>query len=44
MPVHKVPGGYRYGRTGKVYKRRADAVKQGRAIHASKNRKSGRKR
>ena len=32
MPVHKVKGGYRYGKTGKVYKKRSDAVKQGQAI------------
>ena len=39
MPVRKVKGGYRYGRKGKVYKSRAKAVKQGRAIHASQNRR-----
>lgn len=38
MPVHKVKGGYKYGKTGKVYKSRAKAVKQGRAIKASQNR------
>ena len=32
MPVMKVKGGYRWGRTGKVYKKRSDAVAQGRAI------------
>ena len=32
MPVHKVKGGYRYGKTGKVYKSKAKAEKQGRAI------------
>lgn len=31
MPVHKVNGGYRYGKTGKVYKSKAKAEKQGRA-------------
>lgn len=35
MPVHKVKGGYKYGKTGKVYKSKAKAVKQGRAIKAS---------
>ena len=35
MPVEKVEGGYRWGKTGKVYKRRIDAVKQGQAAHAS---------
>ena len=38
MPVRKVKGGYRYGSTGKVYPTRAQAAKQGRAIHASQNR------
>lgn len=44
MPVRKVKGGYRFGKTGKVFKTRAGAVRQGRAIHASKHRRSGRKR
>lgn len=35
MPVHKVPGGYRWGNSGKVYKRKSDAEKQGRAAYAS---------
>ena len=35
MPVEKVEGGYRWGKTGKVYKRRIDAVKQGQAAHAA---------
>lgn len=39
MPVRKVKGGYKYGSTGKVYKSRAKAVKQGRAIKASQNRR-----
>ena len=34
MPVEKVEGGYRWGKTGKVYKRRIDAVKQGQAANA----------
>ena len=34
MPVEKVEGGYRWGKTGKIYKRRIDAVKQGQAAHA----------
>lgn len=38
MPVHKVKGGYKYGKTGKVYKSRAAAARQGRAIQASKAR------
>ncbi len=44
MPVQKVKGGYRYGTSGKVYKRREDAVKQGQAIHASKNKRGKRKK
>lgn len=35
MPVHKVKGGYKWGKTGKVYKSKAKAAKQGRAIRAS---------
>jgi hypothetical protein len=38
MPVKKVKGGYKYGTVGKVYKTKAKAVKQGRAIKASQNR------
>ena len=43
MPVHKVKGGYKYGSTGKVYKSRAKAVKQGRAIKASQARRKKRR-
>ncbi len=39
MPVHKVKGGYRYGTSGKVYKTKAEAEKQGRAIHAAQARR-----
>ena len=39
MPVRKVKGGYRYGKKGKVYKKRSDAEKQGRAIQASQRRR-----
>lgn len=39
MPVRKVKGGYRYGKTGKIYKSRAKAVKQGQAIKASQRRR-----
>lgn len=39
MPVKKVKGGYKYGKTGKVYPTKAQAVKQGRAIHASQKKK-----
>lgn len=43
MPVRKVKGGYRYGRRGKVYPTRAQADRQGRAIHASQSRSKKRK-
>ena len=39
MPVRKVKGGYKYGTTGKVYKTKAKAARQGRAIKASQNRR-----
>ncbi len=35
MPVRKVSGGYRWGSTGKVYRTRAQAERQGRAAYAS---------
>lgn len=35
MPVRKVKGGYRYGTSGKLYKTKAEAEKQGRAIRAA---------
>jgi len=41
MPVKKVKGGYKYGSSGKVYKTRAEAEKQGRAIRASGYKKRG---
>ncbi len=36
MPVIKRKGGYSWGRRGKVFKTRAQAERQGRAIQASK--------
>lgn len=42
MPVRKVTGGYRYGKTGKVYKSKIKAIRQGRAIKASQARKKKR--
>ena len=39
MPVQKCKGGYKWGKTGKVYPTKAQAEKQGRAIEASKSRK-----
>lgn len=46
MPVYKVKGGYRWGKTGKVYRTRAEAERQGRAVRASmsKSKKSKKKR
>lgn len=38
-PVRKVRGGYRWGSRGKVFKTRAAAERQGRAIKASQGRK-----
>lgn len=35
MPVKRVQGGYKYGNTGKVYKSKAKAQKQGLAIRLS---------
>lgn len=40
MPVQKVKGGgFRYGKTGKVYKSKAKAQKQGVAIRLSQMRR-----
>lgn len=44
MPVRKAKGGYRWGKSGKVYKTKEKALKQGRAIQASKNKKKGKKK
>lgn len=44
MPVRKVKGGYRYGRTGKIYKSRRAAERQGAAIKASQKRRGKRRR
>ena len=41
MPVRKVPGGYQWGKTGKVYKTRGWAERQGKAIQASGYSKGG---
>ena len=35
MPVHKTKGGWKFGTTGKVYKTKAGAERQARAIYAS---------
>ena len=47
MPVRKVKGGYRWGKSGKIYKTKKEAEKQGRAIYASgygKKKKRSKKR
>ena len=35
MPIRKVTGGYKWGSSGKVYKTKAGALRQARAIYAS---------
>ena len=35
MPVTKVKGGYRWGKSGKIYKTKKEAERQGKAIYAS---------
>jgi hypothetical protein len=42
MPVRKVRGGYRWGTRGKVYRSKAKAAKQGRAIKAAQARRGKR--
>ena len=44
MPVNKVPGGFRWGSSGKVYKSRAAAARQGAAARAAGYSKSKGKR
>lgn len=35
MPVHRVRGGFQWGSHGRVYRTRAQALRQARAIYAS---------
>ncbi len=35
MPIHKVKGGWKWGKSGKVYKRKKDAIRQMRAIYSN---------
>jgi hypothetical protein len=35
MPVRKVKGGWKWGKSGKVYKTKKEAEKQAKAIYAS---------
>jgi len=44
VPVKKTKGGYRWGKTGKVYPTKIQAQKQGQAIKASQSNAPGRKR
>lgn len=44
MPVHKVSGGYQWGKTGKVYPTAQQAERQGRAIYASGYREKDRRK
>ena len=39
MPAMKVKGGWRWGKTGKVFKTRQEAIQQGIAIRMSKRKK-----
>lgn len=41
MPVVKVTGGYKWGKSGKVYPTKAQAEKQGKAAYASGYKKKG---
>lgn len=43
MPVRKVKGGWKWGKTGKVYKSKAKAERQGRAVRASQQRRRKRR-
>ena len=43
MPVKKVKGGYKWGNAGKVYRRKSDAEKQGKAIEGNKKKKKKRR-
>lgn len=43
MPVHKISSGWQWGRTGKVYKSKAEAGRQAAAIYASGWREKKRK-
>ena len=39
MAAMKVKGGWKWGKTGKVYKTRQEAVRQGRAIKANQRKR-----
>lgn len=44
MPVKKVKNGWKYGKKGKVYRTKAAAAKQGRAIQANKTKRFKKKK
>jgi len=44
MPVRKVKGGYRWGTSGKIYRTRDQAERQGRAIQAATGGRRGGRR
>ena len=44
MPIRKVKGGYKWGKSGKTYKKKKDAKKQARAAYASGYKKKGKKK
>ena len=44
MPVRKVSGGYRWGTSGKTYRTRAAAERQGRAIEMAMKKKKTKRR
>lgn len=44
MPVRRVRGGYRWGTTGKIYRTKGAAQRQGRAIEMAKMKKRKTKR
>lgn len=35
MPIYKVKGGYKWGKSGKVYQTKKQAARQAKAIYAS---------
>lgn len=41
MPVRKVQGGYKWGKSGKTYPTKKQAERQGKAIYASGYKKKG---
>lgn len=44
MPVRRVPGGYQFGTSGKVYQTKEKAMEQARAIYASGYREKDRRK